>query len=255
MAFVKEGNTRFRVRRRIGGAPKAHSDLPVSGLNVDDLQTRSDECETIPDDPLVVALVEARDRGYRDGFERGKADGLRAGKEEGVREGRQAAEREVLSTLDPQLARVRSLCGVLTQPFATLRRTLAEAMVDGAQRLAARMVAETAGADAGALIRTVSDILSEVSAMEGGRNRLELRVHPEALSAVRELVDEAVGKQLANTVRVPDVTVVEDPRLEPGDMQAVLVPSSGDAVHGIEWDARLEERWNSIRTQLGLTTR
>lgn len=233
----------------------AGNDLPVTGLTEDDRQRCVEASEALPEDPLVAALVEARDRGYRDGFERGKADGLRAGKEEGTREGRQAAEREVLSALDPQLARVRSLCGVLTQPFAALRRTLAEAMVDGAQRLAARMVAETAAADAGALIRTVSDILGEVSAMEGGRHRLEVRVHREALEAVRDLVEEALGKQTNQAEQAADVAVVEDSRLEPGDMQAVLVPSSGDAVHRIEWDARLEERWNSIRTQLGLTTR
>lgn len=256
MAFVKERTaTPSQLPRRIGGAPKADNDLSVLHSTEEISQLQEDLLEAPKKDPLETALAEAREQGYRDGFERGKADGLRAGREQGAHEGRQAAEQEVFSALDPQLARVRSLCGVLTQPFAALRRTLAEAMVDGAQRLAGRMVAETAVVDAGALIRTVSDILSEVSTMEGRCHRLEVRVHPDALAPVRELINEALGTQPDKTEQPADVTVIEDPRLAPGDMQAVLAPYSGDAVHRIEWDARLEQRWNSIRTQLGLTTR
>ena len=255
MASVGARPAAFRVPRRIGGAPRAGGGPRFGDQAEYDRQPPAETVGSPSSDPLEAAVAEAREQGYRDGFGQGRADGLQAGREEGVREGRQAAEREVHAALDPQLARVRSLCGALTQPFAALRRTLSEAVVDGAQRLASRMVGEAVTAADGALTRTVSDILNEVSAMEGGRQRLEVRVPPQAVAPVRELIDEALGKRPEETGRAADVTVVADSRLATGDMQAVLVPASGDTVHRIEWDARLEERWSSIRTQLGLTTR
>lgn len=256
MAFVRERTTGpFHVPRRIGGAPKVENDLAALHSTEEAGQLLEDSPEDSQVDPLETALAEAQERGYREGFERGKAEGLQVGKEEGDRDGRQTAKQEVLATLDPQLARVRSLCGALTQPFAALKRTLAEAIVDGAQRLASGMVSELAATDSTALIQMVSDILGEVSVMEGGRNRLEVRVHPEALKPVRELVNEAIAEHSSETTRITDVTVAADSHLAPGDVQAVLFPSSGEAAHRIEWDARLEERWNTIRTHLGLTTR
>lgn len=255
MPFVDKGSSALRVPSRIGGAPNRRPVFMEESLGDRDPPPNTDDRLDAPIDPLEAAIAEGRERGYREGFEQGKAEGLLAGREEGAREGRQNAEREASAALDSQLARVRSLCGVLIQPFTTLRHTLAEAVVDGSQRLAKRMVAEALNVNNQALVQTVSEILGEVTAMEGGRHRLEIRVAPDALDVTRSVVAEALGIEPKDLEDREGAAVVADPHLSAGDVQAVLVPPSGDTVHRIEWDARLEQRWNNIRTQLGLTTR
>lgn len=172
--------------------------------------------------------LEGFDAGYREGFEQGRSEGL----ESGAQVLRERAEQEQTQT--------EALLKALTEPLAMLKSDLADAVTEGAQRLARLLVGEALELDAKAVTSVVADVLKEAAEVGGQHQVLRIYVPPGALESVRT-VAEPQGAE-----------VVVDPQLERGDVRATLAKNNGDPVHQIEWDARLETRWEAIRKALRL---
>jgi flagellar biosynthesis/type III secretory pathway protein FliH len=132
------------------------------------------------------------------------------------------------------------LIEALAQPLSTLKSDLAEAVADGAQHLARLLVGAAVEIDPQALTGVVAGILEEAAEADAGGAMLRIHVPPDAVSMVTELI------------KPHEVEVIADEQLAPGDVRATLSQTSGDPAHRIEWDARLETRWEATRKALGL---
>lgn len=201
---------------------------------------REEKAADLEDTPESIE-EKARQAGFEKGYREGLEAGRREGFEQGHGEGQAAGEQALRERLAREQAQAQSLIQALVQPLATLRGDLAEAIADGAQRLARLLVGAVVETDTQALTSIVNDILAEATDAGGQHYQLRLHVPPEDHEAVQALAGSRGAEILA------------DEQLKRGDVRATLAKNNGDPVHQIEWDARLETRWEAIRKALGLS--
>ncbi|MGN8158756.1 FliH/SctL family protein [Salinisphaera sp. RV14] len=189
--------------------------------------------------PAADPSAEAIEAGRREGHEQGRTVGYAAGYEEGLAAGRAdgRAEREA------EQAQLRAILEALHHPLDTLRAEIADSISEGALRLAQRLVGEALTIDPTLMRDTLNNILGEAAAHNGPGARLQLRVAPD---------DREVTERLINNRRASDLPVdlINDDKLAHGDVQATLVHDNGDPANQVEWDARLETRWQTIKQAL-----
>lgn len=179
------------------------------------------------------------DIGYEDGFEAGRQAGYTEGQQKGLEAARQASEQ----ARQAEKAQLKALIAALVQPLEALRDDIADSVTEGAQTLARLIVDATLSLDTSLIRHTVTQILDEAAANKGPGARLRLRV---------AAADRPATEALIETRRADDlpVDIVEDDQLASGDVQATLLHDNGDPANQVEWDARLETRWETIRQAL-----
>lgn len=182
----------------------------------------------------------ARDTGFQQGYQEGLQEGRRKGLEQGRTQGRELGEQAMRAQLEQQRAQLEAVLQALDAPLTTLKSDLAEAVAAGGLSLARFLVRGVLEADPQALTAVVSDIVDEAAQAGGPQHVLRIQVPPDGYDAVSAIADTHGAE------------VIVDQQLQPGDVSATLVKNNGDPVHQIEWDARLETRWQAIRAALGL---
>ncbi|HYW76229.1 MAG TPA: FliH/SctL family protein [Gammaproteobacteria bacterium] len=204
--------------------------------------------ESSPDDDAdhgeVATADTLREEAEKAGFEEGKKAGFdagyRQGFEQGQAEGLQAGEQQLRERLLQERAQTQALLAALSQPLPTLKADLAEAITEGALHLARLLVGDALKCDTEAVTAVLSDILAEAVEVGGKHQVLRIYVPPAAEDVARSLA-EPEGAE-----------VVVDANLAVGDVRATLAKNNGDTAHQVEWDARLETRWEAIRKALRL---
>lgn len=240
MHFTLESPRRRPLRNIIGGDPVSRETE-----RTDDEIVATPRPEAARPPPPVAPNAKPpppspRDEGYQQGYREGLESGHQEGFEQGRSEGLAVGERAMREHLERQQAQLETVLQAITAPLTTLKTDLAEAVADGALRLARLLVRGVLEADPQALTTVVGNILDEAAEAGGPHHQLRIHVPPDALDAVSAIA-ESYGAQ-----------VIVDQQLNPGDVSATLVKNNGDPVHQIEWDARLETRWKAIRAALGL---
>lgn len=189
--------------------------------------------------PSADPTAEAIEAGRREGHEQGHSEGYAAGYDKGLAAGRAdgRAEREAGQ------AQLRAILEALHHPLDALRGEITDSISDGSLRLAQRLVGEALTIDPTLMRDTLNNILDEATAHNGPGARLQLRVAPG---------DREVTERLINNRRASDLPVdlINDEKLARGDVQATLVHDNGDPANQVEWDARLETRWQTIKQAL-----
>lgn len=214
----------------LSGVFKGFVGAPVDG---DARDEESASVETIREE----ARKEGFDRGRKEGFDAGYREGFGQGQAEGL----EAGERQLRERLLEERAQTQALLTALSEPLPTLKNDLADAITEGALHLARLLVGEALKCDTQAVATVLGDILAE-AAEAGGKHQV-LRIYvPSAAEEVTRSLAEPEGAE-----------VIVDSGLTSGDIRATLAKNNGDAAHQVEWDARLETRWEAIRKALRLT--
>lgn len=181
--------------------------------------------------------------GYDKGYEAGRQAGYNAGYSEGREEGQEAARQAGEQTRQAEKAQLKAVLAALVQPLEAIREDLADGVTDGAQALARLIVGANLELDRSLIRHTVTQILDEAATNKGPGARLRLRVAAADRPATEAMIDTRRADDLP-------VDIVEDDQLGPGDVQATLLHDNGDPANQVEWDARLETRWDTIRQAL-----
>lgn len=233
------GRQTEQSREAADTADEATGDRITHARSEADPQTYSapDVREDKPD--TQAARDEAIEAGRREGYDRGHASGYDAGYEKGRAEAHEAAATE----RQTERSQLTAVLDALHHPIAAIRDEMVDSITEGALDLARRLVGEALTVDATLIRDTLLRILDEAAAHNGPGARLQLRIAPR---------DREITERLIENRRASDLSVdlIDDDKLARGDVQATLVHDNGDPANQVEWDARLETRWQTIRQAL-----
>lgn len=203
--------------------PQTYSSTPIDSLEPSiDVQAKR------PEGADAVSRKQALADGRREGYEAGYAEGIEAG--------RQAAAEE----RDTEKAHAEALVNALLNPLEAMREEIVTEVTEGARSLARVLLNAALPVDADLMRHTVADILDEAAANKSPGARLQLRVAVDDRTTTESLIHSRHGDALP-------IDVIEDEQLTRGDIQATLIHDNGDPANQVEWDARLETRWETIR--------
>lgn len=183
------------------------------------------------------AQEEGHTQGYQAGFNQGHAAGLAAGQESGHAQGYEAGMAAGMAKAQEQINQYIKAFVALNQncaqSIATMDQEMGQSLIQLATRIAEHVLQSTIKAEPG----RIRDLVAEVLRSDpGDTSALELTLHPDDISLVREFLIEQ-GEPRAWRLQ-------EDAQLQRGECR--VRSSYGDI------DATFATRWKRALASLGL---
>ena len=176
---------------------------------------------------LAQLQIQAHEQGYSAGLAEGRQDGHSKGYQEGLAQGLEQGLAQAQQQQAPIHARMQQLVSEFQYTLDALDSVIASRLMQMALEAARQVIGQTPSVDNTALIKQIQQLLQQEPLFNG---KLQLRVHPDDLQRVEEM--------LGATLSLHGWRLRGDPTLHPGGCK--VSADEGDL------DASVATRWQEL---------